>query len=212
MPTHTVEQGECLSSIAEHYGFFWETLWDHSENRELRQQRGSPNVLCPGDVVFVPEKGVREESGETETRHRFRAKGVPAYLNLRLLDEEGNPRSSLVYELTIDGDGRSGTTDDEGRIQEPIPPRAGKAVLKLTSEGGKTEEYELLLGEVDAITDVTGVQTRLRNMGYDPGTVDGEEGDRTRAAIRAFQRSIGEEETGELTDSQRKALEEAHGS
>jgi hypothetical protein len=25
---HTVEQGDCLSAIAERYGYYWQTLWD----------------------------------------------------------------------------------------------------------------------------------------------------------------------------------------
>jgi hypothetical protein len=35
MPKHTVAEGECLSSIAHRYGFFWKTLWDHPENARV---------------------------------------------------------------------------------------------------------------------------------------------------------------------------------
>jgi hypothetical protein len=85
MAKHTVKQGECISSIADKYGLFWDTLWNHPENAELKRQRKDPNVLLAGDEVFIPEKEEKNESCETEQTHRFRLKGVPAKLRLRLM-------------------------------------------------------------------------------------------------------------------------------
>ena len=46
MKVHKVEPGECLSSIAEKYGFHqWKTVYDASENADLRTRRPNPNVL-----------------------------------------------------------------------------------------------------------------------------------------------------------------------
>lgn len=87
MAKHTVRQGECISSIAFERGFFWETVWKHPENSKLKQERKDPNVLKPGDEVFVPEKEEKQESCPCEKRHRFRKKGVPAILRLRLMEE-----------------------------------------------------------------------------------------------------------------------------
>ncbi|MGD9538137.1 MAG: peptidoglycan-binding protein [Alphaproteobacteria bacterium] len=42
-------------------------------------------------------------------------------------------------------------------------------------------------------------QQALRELGYDPGPLDGIEGERTRAALAAFQEDTGLEATGELT-------------
>ncbi len=46
---------------------------------------------------------------------------------------------------------------------------------------------------------VTLVQQRLRERGYDPGSVDGRAGPRTRAAIRKFQRDNNHEEDGDVS-------------
>ena len=55
MPNHTVVQGECLSSIAAKAGFTVDALWNLPENAQLKSTRKDPNVLYPGDVVFVPD-------------------------------------------------------------------------------------------------------------------------------------------------------------
>ncbi len=93
MKDHSVEQGECLTSIAHQYGFFWQTLWNHPRNAELKQQRKSPNTLLPGDTVHIPDKRLKEEARETGSLHRFRVKGIPARLRLKLM-WEGKPSAN----------------------------------------------------------------------------------------------------------------------
>jgi N-acetylmuramoyl-L-alanine amidase len=126
MPDHTVTQGECISSIAERYGLFWETVWNHPNNAELRQQRENPNVLRPGDVVFVPERREKLESGATDTRHRFLKKGVPAKLRLRLLKEPGTEGEEPTETIQQGRDGKDLTIQRQAPESEPVEdePRA----------------------------------------------------------------------------------------
>ena len=56
MPDYPVKQGDSLASIAFDHGLFWQSVWNHPNNARLKQQRGSPNILKPGDVVFVPDE------------------------------------------------------------------------------------------------------------------------------------------------------------
>lgn len=90
---HKVQQGECVSSVAFDHGFFWETIWNHPNNSELKFKREDPNVIRNGDVIHIPDLRVKEESGGTESRHRFRVNGVPAKLHLRFLEEK-KPKKS----------------------------------------------------------------------------------------------------------------------
>ena len=46
---------------------------------------------------------------------------------------------------------------------------------------------------------VRDVQLALSKKGFDPGPVDGKPGKKTRAAVRAFQRSIGLPESGKIS-------------
>jgi hypothetical protein len=208
---HTVAQGDCISSIAEKNGLFWETVWNHPENSELKEKRKDPNILLPGDVVFVPDKQMKEESGATEQCHKFRKKGVPAKIRLQILDDDDEPRADEPYILEIDGKAISGQTDSEGVIEQFIPPNARKGKLLV---GEEQEEYLLDLGHIDPIDTVAGVQVRLQNLGYDCGGADGKLGSKTRAAILEFQQKheLEEiEETGEIDQATLDKLEEIHG-
>jgi hypothetical protein len=84
---YTARQGDCISSIAHQNGLFWKNVWNHAKNRHLKALRANPNVLQAGDLVFLPNKAVKQEDGETEKLHRFLLKGVPAKLRIRLTRE-----------------------------------------------------------------------------------------------------------------------------
>lgn len=54
--------------------------------------------------------------------------------------------------------------------------------------------------------EVAGLQRRLEKLGFSPGTIDGEFGNLTRAAVMAFQRSAGIPATGEVNAKTWSAL------
>ena len=206
MPVHVVKQGECLNSIADQYGFFWNTLWNHERNAELKERRQNPNVLMAGDRVFIPEKRQKEETGETTKVHTFRLKGIPVKLNVQLLDIGGSVRTNIRYTLTVDGKRTTGVAGDDGMVSEVIPPRARRAQLSL--ETG--EEYELDLGYMNPVEYTSGVQARLKNLGYYKGEISGTLDDETRKAIHKFQRDKQLTDTGEPDQATRDALLSEH--
>jgi Putative peptidoglycan binding domain/LysM domain len=126
---YTVQQGDCMSSIAFENGFLWKTLWSLPENAALKAKRKNPNVLMPGDVVYIPDLRVKQEPRPTDARHQFVKRGVPEKLHVRLLDYNHEPRPNVDYIIVIDGVLRKGKTDGSGRITEPIAPNAKKAKL-----------------------------------------------------------------------------------
>ena len=195
MPTvYKVKQGDCISSIAFEHDLFPEALWGHPENTKLKEKRKDPNALFPGDEVFIPDKTVKTEACASEQTHRFRRKGVPERLLIKFLDDEDDPLAGMPYRLDIQA--RSGTpvatitgeTDDEGVLEEFIPPDATRGELAL-GEGEDAERMELLLGHLDPAETMSGIESRLSNMGYrDPhGLIDNEPGTSVQDAIRKFQ-------------------------
>jgi N-acetylmuramoyl-L-alanine amidase len=181
---YVAAQGECISSIAYDEGFFWETLWYHEENAEIRLRRKDPNLLLPGDRVHVPELQTKTQACATETRHRFVKKGVPAKFRLVLLDAAGKPRASVAYELVVDGVSRSGKTTKAGAVELAISPNASTAEL-IIRQDDLEEEYTLDLGNLDPLDTLTGVLARLQNLGYDCDP-EGTPPEAVVAAVRAF--------------------------
>ena len=201
--THRVRQGECVSSIGDRYGFFWNTIWDHPENAELKRLRQDPNVLAPGDELFIPDKRLKEESGATEERHRFRRKGVPVYMKLRLLlDDE--PRANKPYRLIIDDVlWKEGSTDGDGYVETAVPPGARQGRLVLT-DGQEQETYLLDFGSLDPIDTDEGVRSRLANLGFSAD-------EDLEPAVRDFQAAEELEVTGRVDDATRERLKERAG-
>ena len=211
MPTITLAQGDCLSSVAIRHGFAPETVWEHGENAELRERRIDPNALLPGDRLFVPEIEEKQDPVATDTVKRFKLSVGPLRLQVRLT-RHGRPRASEAYELEYDdGTTLSGETDGDGLVDQLLPITATAAILRM-GEGETQEEYELALGHLDPHDQVSGVQGRLRGLGHYFGAVDGELGPKTCAALRRFQLANSLEVTGAADDATIAALRDAYGS
>lgn len=208
MPTtHRVQQGECLTSIAETYGFYWQTLWKHPDNKRLQELGRTPNVLQPGDEVVIPDKRIAEYVRPTGARHSWKVKGIPAKLRMRLMWND-EPRANEKYTLTVDGTLIEGSTDGDGGIEVTIPPRALQGTLRV-GEGDRAEEFSLSLGHLDPVSDLSGVQARLANLGY-ACRITGSLDDETRAALRAYQAATRLPVTGEADDVTRSRLRATH--
>jgi len=218
---YEVQAGDCMSSIAYAHGFFWQTLWDLPANASLKNQRKNPNVLMAGDVVHIPDLTLKQEPGAPEQRHTFLLKGVPEQLRMKLLDAANKPRPNLDYIIVIDGKSRRGQTDANGELNEDIPPdaRSGKLIFDASSDStGKSapvnstkKELKLQLGNLDPVSEPTGLKARLANLGFYKGPVDDQVDDATKQAIGAFQNKQGLPVTGIADDATQARLQELHG-
>lgn len=207
MPTTvTVRQGDCIASIADTHGFFPDTIWDHTENRELKELRKNPNVLAPGDRVHIPDLTERKERIATEKKHSFRRKGVPEVLRVQFLIE-GEPRADQSCCVKIGPKDIETMTDQDGWLEVPIPPGAAKAVVKFETGG----RYELDLGGMDPVTTIEGVQKRLQNLEIYHGPVDGKASGELSKAIELFQRVHDLDPTGTMDTDTQTVLEEEAG-
>jgi N-acetylmuramoyl-L-alanine amidase len=204
---YTVGEGQCVESIAAAHGFFWETIWNLTENAGLKQTRKDPNTLLPGDRIFIPEKREKAEPIATEKRHRFKRKGVPSFLSIYVL-QFGEPVANRRYIANIDGELRNGTTDDKGLVKEPVLPGARRCTLTV-GEGDDELILELTIGGLDPVSEISGVQKRLDNLGY-KCRVTGKMDDQTGAAIKTFQKDHNLEMTGNPDNASRQALLDHH--
>jgi len=205
---YKTRQGDCLSNIAAKHGFTVQALWEHPDNSELKEKRGNPNVLYPGDIISIPEKQIKEVVGETEVRHRFRKEGQT---KLRLqFSTSGEPRENQPYILEIDGKLIEGKTDGDGIVEESISATAKKGLIIIGKDGNKIE-YRLDIAALDPADIASGAQARLKNLGFYKGKIDGKLSAGTKAALAQFQKHHGAEETNELDDATVSKLVEVHG-
>lgn len=210
MPTVTAQPGDCILSIAVAHGLFHDSVWSHADNSALRELRKDPNVLLPGDEVFVPDLVEKDESCPTEARHRFRRKGVPAKLRLRLLIDN-QPQANASYTFIVDGLSRTGSTNGDGKLEETVPVGAQQGELRVTKDGHE-RRYYLALGSLNPHADDSGVSQRLRQLGYNVGDADGDApAPGLEAAIRGFQHKQGLTVNGTIDDALRNKLKEVYG-
>jgi hypothetical protein len=220
---YTVQQGDCMSSIAYENGFFWKTLWNLPQNAALKAKRKNPNVLLAGDIVYIPDLRVKQEPRPTDARHQFVKLGVPEKLNIKLLDYNHKPRPNVDYILVVDGVLRKGTTDGGGLITEPIPPNAKKGKLtfaappdvdgtgKPISTKPKKQVMTLQLGHLNPISEVSGLKARLSNLGLYKGPIDETLDNNARQAISAFQARQRIPVTGAADAATQQAVQALHG-
>ncbi len=202
----SVSEGDSIPSIAHDAGHFYETIWNHPNNAELKSKRKNPNILNPGDEVFVPPLRLKDFSRSTDARHTFTRRGVPAKLKMQLF-LMGEPRRNEPYTLILDDEIIRGTTDGDGNLEHFIKPNCKGGVIRLN--GGK-EEYPVRVGHLNPIDTTSGAKQRLNNLGYSCGDESNEDSDKFREAIMQFQGDHNLQPTGEIDDATRSKLESLH--
>jgi len=205
---YKIRQGDCFSNIAAKHGFTTQSLWEHPDNSELKQKRGNPNILLPGDIINIPEKQQKEESCEVEMRHQFRKIGQT---KLRLqFSNSGEPRANQPYILEVNGKFIEGKTDGDGIVDEYISPTAKKGKITIGENEAKVE-YELAIAALDPADCPSGAQARLMNLGFYQGNINGKLESDTKAALKSFQQHCKIAETSKLDDATVNKLIEVHG-
>jgi len=165
---HVVLQGEHLSRIAKQYGFTdYRTIWDHGKNAGLRGRR-NPNVLFPGDELFIPDRDVRVEDRVTDQRHRFVMKGPQLKLRLTIEDLYERPVANARCELHIEGQMHQLTTDVKGKIEVDIssPSELGHLIVKTNETPIDNVTIPVKIGHLDPVEELSGQKARLANLGY----------------------------------------------
>jgi N-acetylmuramoyl-L-alanine amidase len=207
MPTHVVQQGEWIGSIAKTYGFYdWHRIYDHPQNADLKQQRPDAQLLYPNDQVFIPPLEPDLFSGATDQEHQFQLKTPTITLTIIVKDENDQPIASKPYKLTIDKKNYDGTTGADGKVEKEIPLDAQSGTLDV--EG---YHFDVRVSSMDPIDTIMGVQKRLTNLGYDCSPIDATMNDATTQSITQFQQEMNLQATGQLDDITKNKLKEKYG-
>jgi hypothetical protein len=214
---YTVRQGDCLSSIAKKWGFTaYETIYQDPGNAAFREKRPNPNIIFPGDILYIPDRSVKEIPCATDQLHCFSMNREKVYLRLCLQDDLHQPFANAKYRLRVEGEWYEGATDSAGMVLQEIPPDAvdGEITVFPLADDPSDEGYtfQLKLGHLDPIDEVSGVDGRLVNLGFGPTDTENpawSDDDRVEA-LKTFQDRFGLEITGQADDATRDKLREMH--
>jgi hypothetical protein len=200
---HVVQAGEFLDKIAHRLGFPPELLWSDPKNAELRRARPSPNLLSPGDVLWVPRDRPRgEEPLSIGAENRFERRVPTIRVVVWLHRADGSPiadEACEVKELGI-----KVTSGADGRVELLLPIHVREAALWIPS---LHVAQSILVGDLDPPDTQAGIKQRLANLGY--GKYHGFD-DAPGAAILLFQKDHELPQTGVADAATVLALKAAH--
>ncbi|MEW5977109.1 MAG: peptidoglycan-binding protein [Acidobacteriota bacterium] len=213
---YTVEPGDCLSSLARQFGLYsWRTIYDAPENSGLRKLRPNPNILFPGDEVFIPASQEKTVDGETQKRHKFVAKKPRTMIRLLISDVMQRPLAGKKFTLVVESSRVEDTIPGNGIVEVEIDPQARTGLLIIHPEIASKDDppwvRQLELGHLDPVSTMTGIQARLNNVGFNSGKVDGILGPITRSAVKAFQKRYGLKVDGIPGPKTQAELRRVHG-
>ena len=123
----------------------------------------------------------------------------PITLKIRLFDTDHQPLADAPFELIVDGQSFSGSTDGSGMLTQQVPGSAtsGKLTLDMWS-------FELTIQPLGAPDSETGASVRLENLGY--------YADDTAGALMRFQSANELEADGRMNDATKSKLVDIYGS
>jgi hypothetical protein len=204
---YTIKQGDHVSKLAKQFGFAdFATIWDDPNNAALKQLRKNPNVLNPGDQLFIPDKQLKKVGRQTGATHRFKARVVPLMLRVVVKNVDDTPLANTSCKLQVAGKTFPLTTDKNGKIEQEIPRDSETAQLVVLDQN-----IPIRIGHLDPVDQVSGYRARLNNLGYHAGSSDDPDDAQLRSAIEEFQCDQHLKVDGKCGPQTQKQLEKVHG-
>ena len=187
-----------MTRIAMSYGFAdWRPVWNAPENASLRSIRDSPDVLMPGDSLFIPDKLTKELPAGTEQKHPYEVTVKPLRLRVKILDRFHEALALADGKIQIGADVEDAAPDGSADVDQPLnrPQRTEEAGTLRFNETLEVNQQELVrdldlglkIGYMDPAEEESGQLKRLRNLGY-YALPEGQPDDKLlQAAIEEFQ-------------------------
>ncbi len=207
---YTVKKGDWLSKIARRYGLSsWKVIHDHPDNEEFKKKRPDPNLIYPGDIIFIPQPEFLELEPKRIHSDGYKIKAEPPQyeeIDMIMHDHEGKAVADEPYTITIGGFKIEDKTEKDGRILLKFAPELldfGYYVLDFQGR-----QYKLGIGDVDPVNEMPGLIHRLVSLGYAESAEDAESN--LESCIKRFQDDHGIKVTGEADDATLDKLEKVY--
>jgi hypothetical protein len=170
--------------------------------------------LAPGDVLYLPVKPKEGLAFSAGTSNRYRAQIPTVKVSLIFKDDE-RVLADEPYEVHgLGTDGSAGQTetrktDADGKIELELPVTTREVSIVFPTQN---VAYEVRVGDMDPVAELSGIQKRLENLGYLPRDRESaSEGAYMQSAIGEFQKRHGLSPTGALDEATSNLLKDEHG-
>jgi len=211
---YIVRQGDHLAQLAYVHGFDATEVWNHERNAELRELGRKPELLAPGDILYLPVKPKEGLAFSAGTSNRYQARVPVVSVSLAFKDAERVLADEPYEVFGMGTDGSDGQTekrktDADGKVALELPVTTREVTIVFPRQN---VAYEVRVGDMDPVAEMSGVQKRLENLGYLPRERESASEDvYLQAAIAEFQKQHGLSPTGSLDDATSNLLKDEHG-
>jgi peptidoglycan hydrolase-like protein with peptidoglycan-binding domain len=213
MVPYVIRAGDHLQEIAYRMGFDADKVWQDEKNADLRKLRPDPNILCPCDILYVPDpksqppKWLAVSVGSTNA---FTAEIPRVHISVAFT-QAGEPIANAACIVHGMPPPNTFDTDGDGKLALDVPVHIRLLTVEFPEQ---CLLRRLQIGYLDPSSVPSGIWERLRNLGHvAPDAAPSDEVDEVTLsnAVRAFQRAHGLTVTGEVDDDTRQQLESTHG-
>jgi LysM repeat protein len=216
---YTVKQGDYLSKIAAQNGFSdYNTIWNDPNNADLKTQRQNPNVLYPGDQLYIPDKQTKDYSKPVDQQHTFKSTASPLKLRLKLARFYAPPIANTPCDLYVGGNLVKVTSDANGIVEQTIPKTAQDAKLTVhqqitVKDQSLPNDFDITIkiGNLDPVDKLSGQVARLSNLGYYRQDLDQVDDPEFVSAVEEFQCDNGLTVDGDCGPQTQAKLKDVHG-
>lgn len=156
MKPYVIRQGDYLNALAFRFGFDPQAVWNDAKNEDLRKKRKNPDVLYPGDLLFIPDTPLPPKEITAQSENPFTT-AVP----LTKFTVKGPPDAAYIVEGIVPP--LEGTAGGDGAIELEIPVTTQELLLTYPELGFA---YPLRIAHLNPVDEPSGVQGRLGNLGF----------------------------------------------
>jgi len=167
---YIIRQGDYLQSIAWTHGVPANQVWSHARNKDLRAERTDPNLLHPGDVLFIPPRARGAPSLRLGAENCYRSMVARVTVKVAFQDASGRPLAGTPFVVEGIAAPIHGTTDASGVVSFDAPVDCGSVVLRLPEH---QRALRVDIGHLDPIAEESGLRARpnTSRARLDPGAV-----------------------------------------
>jgi hypothetical protein len=167
MQPYVVKDGDYLLSLAHQFGFDADTVWNDPKNADLQKLRPDPNILLPGDILYIPDQdppaAAPAQSLTPGATNSFVSSAPTVTLTHKFVGASDSDYANQAYTVTELDQLTGLTTDGSGVATFQAPVTLTTATVVFTGTG---ESWALGIGKMDPIDTLIGVFKRLQNLGY----------------------------------------------